>query len=186
MADTSIQKTVAKLSVLAVAMFAFAIYVLPPIYDVFCEVTGLNGKGQTEALASEPDSVQVDESRRIRVTFIATNNEQMPWEFEPNDAVINVHPGEVANTSFFVKNTTDKHMVSRAVPSFVPSTSGTFFKKIECFCFNNQPLEPGETANMAIQFYIDPELPKNIKDITASYTIFDITETVEKQEISQR
>ncbi|MGI1679417.1 MAG: cytochrome c oxidase assembly protein [Cellvibrionaceae bacterium] len=184
MAISNIGKTVTKLSVLAISMFVFAIYILPPIYDVFCEITGLNGKGQTTA--AEVQVVEVDESREIRVTFIATNNEQMPWEFKPNDAVMIVKPGEKVNTSFFAKNTTEKMMVSRAIPSFVPSTSAPYFHKIECFCFDNQPLEAGESANMNLQFYVDPELPKSIKNITASYTIFDITDVVEENEMSQR
>lgn len=184
MADPNIGKTAFKLSMLSVAMFVFAIYVLPPIYDVFCEVTGLNGKGQTTA--KEIKTVEVDESREIRVTFMATNNEQMPWEFKPNDAVMVVKPGEVANTSFFAKNTTDKMMVSRAIPSFVPSTSAQYFHKMECFCFDNQPLEPGESADMGLQFYVDPELPKSITNITASYTIFDITDVAEAEEVTQR
>jgi len=174
-ADKNVSKTVAKLSLLAVAMFVFAIYILPPIYDVFCEITGLNGKGST--LAAVPTDIEVDETRTVRVTFIATNNEEMPWEFTPNDAVMVVKPGEIVNTSFFAKNTTQKDMVSRAVPSFVPSTAGIYFKKIECFCFNNQPLAAGESANLALQYYVDPDLPKKIKNITLSYTIFDITET---------
>jgi len=188
MADAkNVNKLVIKLSVLAVAMFVFAIYILPPIYDVFCEITGLNGKGQTEAsqTASSEERV-IDESRTVRVTFIATNNEQMPWEFRPNDAVIEVHPGQVVNTSYFAKNTTEHDMVSRAIPSFVPSSSAQYFHKVQCFCFDNQPLTAGESADMFLQFYIDPDLPKNIKDITASYTIFDITEPVKEQTVSQR
>ncbi|GAB1265407.1 cytochrome c oxidase assembly protein [Aurantivibrio infirmus] len=179
MADTktekSVTKTAAKLSLLAVSMFVFAIYVLPPVYDVFCEITGLNGKGST--LAAAPKEVDVDEARTVRVTFIATNNEQMPWEFKPNDAVMVVKPGEIANTSYFAKNTTERNMVSRAVPSFVPNTVGSYFKKMECFCFNNQPLAAGESADLSLQFYVDPDLPEKITNITLSYTIFDITET---------
>jgi len=185
MADSNIGKTVAKLSVLSVAMFVFAIYVLPPIYDAFCELTGLNGKGQTEASVEQAPRV-IDESRTIRVTFIATNNESMPWEFRPNDAVMHVHPGEIVDTSFFAKNTTDQMMVSRAIPSFVPSSSAEHFHKVQCFCFDSQPLEAGEEADMFLQFWVDPKLPKSITNITASYTIFDITAAVQKTEVSQR
>ncbi|GAB1255537.1 cytochrome c oxidase assembly protein [Aurantivibrio plasticivorans] len=186
MANSNIQKTVIKLSVLSIVMFAFAIYVLPPIYDVFCEVTGLNGKGQTEAVTDKESPRVIDESRTIRVTFIATNNENMPWDFKPNDAVMYVHPGEVVDTSFYAKNTTDRPMVSRAIPSFVPSTSAAHFNKVQCFCFDNQPLEAGEEANMFLQFWVDPDLPKSIKDITASYTIFDITDASQDEQVSQR
>lgn len=184
MAEAGVGKTAAKLVVLAVAMFAFAIYVLPPLYVVFCDILGIDGQGSLVAV--EESETVVDESRTVRVTFMATNNEDMPWEFRPNDAVIEVHPGEVANTSFFAKNTTGENMVSRAIPSFVPSSSAEHFKKVQCFCFDNQPLASGESADMALQFYVDPKLPKHITNITASYTIFDITEAANKKQLSQR
>lgn len=180
MAEAKVGKTVAKLAALAVVMFAFALYVMPPLYNVFCDVLGIDGQG--ELTAADASGVQVDESRTIRVTFMATNNEEMPWEFRPNDAVMEVHPGELATTSYFARNTTGKAMVSRAVPNFVPSSSAEYFHKVQCFCFDNQPLEAGESANMAIQFYVDPDLPKHITNITASYTIFDITDAVQQQQ----
>lgn len=187
MAQAGVGKTAAKLVVLAVAMFGFAIYVLPPLYVVFCDVLGIDGQGSLVAV-EESESVErvVDESRTVRVTFMATNNEEMPWEFRPNDAVIEVHPGQVVNTSFFAKNTTEEHMVSRSVPNFVPTSSAQHFKKIECFCFQSQPLASGESVDMGMQFYVDPKLPKHITNITASYTIFDITEAANKKQVSQR
>jgi cytochrome c oxidase assembly protein subunit 11 len=182
MTDAKVVRTAAKLVVLAVAMFAFALYVMPPLYNVFCDILGIDGQGSL--VAAESTDVTVDESRTVRVTFMATNNEKMPWEFRPNDAVIEVHPGEVVNTSYFARNTTAEPMVSRTIPSFVPSSSAEHFKKIECFCFENQPLAPGESANMGLQFYLDPELPRHITNITASYTIFDITEVVSTEVVS--
>lgn len=177
-------KLVAKLLLLALTMFAAAFYVLPPLYDVFCDVLGIDPRGTMTA--SNAGDVVVDESRVIRVTFMATKNQEMPWDFKPNDAVIEVHPGQVASTSYFAKNTTDAYMVSRAVPSFVPISSAEHFKKVECFCFENQPLAPGETVDMPLQFYVDPKLPKHITNITASYTIFDITAAAAPQQVSQR
>lgn len=177
-------KLVAKLVVLALAMFAAAFYVLPPLYDVFCDVLGIDPRGSLSAV--DGGGVEVDESRMIRVTFMAANNQEMPWDFKPSDAIIEVHPGQVVKTSYFAKNTTDQYMVSRAVPSFVPISAAEYFKKVECFCFENQPLGPGETADMPIQFYIDPALPKHIRNITASYTIFDITAAAGTQQVSQR
>lgn len=184
MAEAKIGKTAAKLVVLAVAMFAFAIYVMPPLYVAFCDLLGIDGQGSLVAV--EEKETAIDESRTVRVTFMATNNEEMPWQFRPNDAIIELHPGEVVNTSFYAKNTTDEHMVSRAIPSFVPSSSAAHFKKVECFCFESQPLAPGESADMGLQFYLDPALPKHITNITASYTIFDITEAVNKKQVSRR
>jgi cytochrome c oxidase assembly protein subunit 11 len=180
----SIGKTAAKLVALAVVMFAFAVYVMPPLYYVFCDILGIDPKGSMLAVEQTAD-MEVDTSRTIRITFMATNNEEMPWEFRPNDAVIEVHPGQVAYTSYFARNTTEEHMVSRTIPSFVPSSSAEHFKKVQCFCFESQPLAPGESANMGLQFYVDPNLPKNITNITASYTIFDITE-LEARKLTQR
>ncbi|MGQ9424842.1 cytochrome c oxidase assembly protein [Gilvimarinus sp. F26214L] len=185
MAEAGVRKMAAKLVVLAIAMFAFAIYVLPPIYDVFCDVLGIDGQG--DMIAADNSGVQVDESRTVRVTFMATNNEEMPWEFRPNTAVVELHPGEVATVSYHAKNTTSDYMVSRAVPNFIPTSAATHFKKVECFCFENQPLAPGESADMALQFYLDPALPKHITNVTASYTIFDITEAANGEpQVSQR
>lgn len=183
--NSSIGKTAAKLVVLAVAMFAFAVYVMPPLYYVFCDILGIDPRGSLVAV-EEQSEMEVDTSRTIRITFMATNNEEMPWEFRPNDAVVEVHPGEVAYTSYFAKNTTDEYMVSRTVPSFVPSSSAEHFKKVQCFCFDNQPLAPGESADMGLQFYVDPKLPKGITNITASYTIFDITEVANEPKMTQR
>ena len=177
-------RTVTKLSLLAVAMFIFALYGLPPIYEAFCEWTGLNGKGGLVKAEQIPTQIVAD--REVRVSFIGVNNEQMPWEFKPNNPVIVVKPGEITNVSFFAKNTTNHDMVSRAIPSFVPSTAADYFKKIECFCFDNQTLAAGESANMGIQFYVDPELPKSIHNITLSYTIFDITNAMTNAQVSQR
>ena len=179
-----IGKTVIKLGALAVSMFLFVFYGLVPLYDAFCDWTGLNGKGGL--VAAENVATEIDNNREVRITFIATNNEQMPWEFKPNDPIMVVKPGEKTFTTFHAKNTTAHDMVSRAIPSFVPSTAADYFKKIECFCFENQTLSAGESAEMGIQFYVDPELPKNITNITLSYTIFDITEATAKAELSQR
>lgn len=176
---------VLKLSVLAVSMFLFVFYGLVPLYEVFCDITGLNGKGGLVAAENVP--TQVVEDREVRVTFIASNNEEMPWLFKPNDPVMVVKPGQVVNTTFHAKNTTNRDMVSRAIPSFVPSTSAEYFNKTECFCFDNQPLKAGESADMGIQFYVDEDLPRNISNITLSYTIFDITEmSAESDKVTQR
>ncbi len=180
----AIGKTVVKLSALAVGMFLFVFYGLVPLYDAFCELTGINSKDGL--IATENLPTHVVEDRDIRITFVASNNEEMPWEFKPNDPVMVVKPGEIATTTFYAKNPTDHEMVSRAIPSFIPSTAVDYFKKIECFCFENQILGAGDFANMGIQFYVDPELPKNITNITLSYTIFDITESATKAELSQR
>ncbi len=170
--QTSIRKTIAKLSVLAVAMFVFAVWVMPPIYTLFCEITGLNGKtrGQYEAVEAK-----VDTSRKVTVQFVAINNDDMPWHFKPSTFSMAVHPGEAVVTHFLARNATENTMVGQAVPSMVPSNATTYFHKTECFCFNKQVLAAGEEAELGLQFIVDQEIPKGIKTITLSYSLFDVT-----------
>src|SRR5690606_848363 len=169
-----------KLSALAVGMFAFAIWVLPPIYDVFCEITGLNGKtgGRYEAVSSE-----VDTSRTITVQFLANNNDGMTWEFSPEVQRIQVHPGEQARINYLVHNRTNIDMVGQAIPSLTPFKAADYFHKTECFCFEQQLLKAGESAELPMFFIVDPDLPAHIRTITLSYTLFDVTERYAAQQL---
>jgi cytochrome c oxidase assembly protein subunit 11 len=168
-----------KLLGLVVVMFAFAMWVMPPLYNALCEVLGINGK--TGRQYTVVDS-QIDTSRTVKVQFVAHNNEAMPWEFSPNTSQGEVHPGESAQVTYFAKNTQDRYMVSQAIPSLVPSRAAEYFHKTECFCFNQQPLAAGANADLALQFIVDRDLPKDIHVITLSYTIFDVTEMAAKQD----
>lgn len=167
-------KTVAKLSLLAVAMFAFAMWVMPPLYTLFCEVTGLNGKTGDQYTAEAVPTV--DKNRKVKVQFLATNNSGMTWEFRPAQYQVEVHPGEAVNIHYFAHNTTGQDMVGQAVPSLAPSNAAAYFHKTECFCFNRQPLGAGETAELGLQFIVDRDLPAQVNTITLSYTLFDVTE----------
>lgn len=175
MHSSSVASTSAKLVLLAMAMFAFAMWVMPPLYDLFCEVTGLNGKTKGPYQAVE---VKVDTSRQVTVQFIATNNEGMPWQFAPEVKTIQVHPGEATTVKFLAKNPTVTDMVSQATPSVVPFKASDYFHKTECFCFQQQPLKAGESAELPLVFIVDQDLPKQIKTITLSYTLFDVTDRV--------
>lgn len=170
-------KLVGKLLLTVVGMFAFAIWVMPPIYDVFCEITGLNGKTGDKY---QSVSAEVDTSRTITVQFLAANNETMPWVFKPMLKSIKVHPGEEVEVKFFAENNTQRDMVGQAVPSLVPFLAAEYFHKTECFCFNNQPLKAGESAELPLRFIVDLDVAKAVNTITLSYTLFDITQaTVE-------
>lgn len=171
-----------RLLLTVVAMFIFAVFVMPPIYDVFCEITGLNGKtgDQYQAISAE-----VDTSRKVKVQFLATNNESMPWKFEPMQSEIYVYPGEEVEVRYFAKNPTKSDMVAQAVPSVIPFKAAEYFHKTECFCFNNQPLDAGESTEMALRFIVDIDVAKSVNTITLSYTIFDITEASELQSVAQ-
>ncbi|MCS5557911.1 MAG: cytochrome c oxidase assembly protein, partial [Oceanospirillaceae bacterium] len=126
------RKLLIKLLFGAAAMFAFAIFVLPPIYTLFCEITGLGGKTSGEYTAVD---VRVDTSREVTVRFVASNNESMPWEFRPTLEKVVVHPGERTEVTYFARNTTSEDMVSQAIPSLVPNNVADYFHKTECFCF---------------------------------------------------
>ena len=166
-------KLTAQLSVVVAGMFAFCIWVLPPMYDMFCEITGLNGKTANEAYQAV--DVEVDTSRWVTVEFIGVNNDDMPWGFKPKDFSVKVHPGEAVSTVFLAKNPTANIMVGQAVPSLSPLNAAAFFHKTECFCFNQQTLGPGEEAELGLQFIVDVDTPKKVNRITLSYTLFDVT-----------
>jgi len=161
------------LVVLVILMFGFG-FALVPLYDVFCEITGLNGKtaGQYEGELASGENIQ---SRQITMQFIVNKNDNLPWEFKPNDIQMKVATGERKDTTYRVRNTYNTAAVAQAVPSVSPSAAAEYLHKIECFCFEQQPLEAGQAVDMPLTFVVDPELPEGIDKITLSYTLFDIT-----------
>lgn len=165
------RNTVKRLVVVTVAMFGFG-FALVPLYDVFCDITGLNGKtgriGQEQALTTS-----VDKQRVVTVEFITSVNEELPWEFRPVVRKMKVHPGEIGEAVFLVRNRSDADIVGQAVPSVVPGKAARYFNKTECFCFTRQPLKAGESKEMPMRFVVDPQLPKGITTLTLSYTFFD-------------
>jgi len=164
---------VKRLSIVVIGMFFFG-FALVPIYDVFCDVTGLNGKTNQQAYISADDIIDTD--RSVTVQFVATNNESMPWEFRPDVFKLKVHPGEEVQTTFFARNPRSYDMVAQAIPSVSPGKAAAYFHKTECFCFNQQPLAAGESTDMPLSFIVDRDLPSGVHTITLSYTLFDITE----------
>jgi cytochrome c oxidase assembly protein subunit 11 len=165
--------TVAKLGAVAVAMFAFVFVVMVPLYNVLCDALGINGKTSSEAYTAV--ITQVDESRSIKVQFVATNNDGMPWAFSPDVTEMVVHPGAANDTVFFAANPTAQSMIAQAIPSVSPSRAAEYFHKTECFCFEQQPLDGNSEAEMPLQFIVDQDLPADIRTITLSYTLFDVT-----------
>ncbi len=161
---------IVKLLVVGVCMFAFS-FALVPLYNVFCELTGLNGKTENSAAVA---SVVIDRERQVTVEFLATVDPSIPWKFQPEIAQMVVYPGEVKRINFTAQNLTAEPMSGRAVPSVAPGLAAEQFKKMECFCFVEQPLNGGETKLMPLQFYIDPALPKDIKTVTLSYTLYKV------------
>ncbi|WP_448556522.1 cytochrome c oxidase assembly protein [Thalassotalea montiporae] len=168
----NIQKTAKKLVLVVFAMFGFG-FAMVPLYDVFCEITGLNGK--TADTAAQVNDKGVDESRLVTVQFISHLAKGIPWQFEPMVREIQVHPGEMKLVKFYAKNESQSPIIGQAVPSVSPGQAALYFQKIECFCFNHQPLQASEDVEMALQFYVDPELPDDISTLTLSYTLYDVT-----------
>lgn len=166
-------KTVLKLSLIVVGMFGFG-FALVPLYDLLCDITGLGGRtGGTYAY--DEANAQPDKSRLIRVNFSTNTNAGMPWKFWSEKGGVRVHPGEVRQMNFFVENTTDRRMIGQAVPSLVPPRAAAYFHKTECFCFEQQTLEPGERLEMPMRFIVGKELPKNVQSVSLSYELFDVT-----------
>jgi cytochrome c oxidase assembly protein subunit 11 len=165
------KRLIIKLVVLVIGMFGFG-FALVPLYSVVCKVTGLNGKTQNIDDAAA-QAMAVDTSRWVTVEFTTTVNEGMPWEFRPQINKMRVHPGEVATATFYARNLTDAPMVGQAVPSLSPRVAAQYFKKIECFCFTRQTLNPKEAKEMPLRYVVEPDLPREVKTITLAYTFFD-------------
>ena len=175
MDDSLKQKNARLVQILAfvvIGMFGFG-FALVPLYDVLCELTGINGK--TESVAAEEVSFQIDLTREINVELLTSLNETTPLEFSAEAKQLKIHPGQYQTVNFYAKNKTDKTVVAQAIPSFSPGTVANYFNKIECFCFKRQTFQPGESKTMPMRFVIKPDLPKDFKTITLSYTFFDNT-----------
>jgi cytochrome c oxidase assembly protein subunit 11 len=171
------RRTVLKLGMLVFGMSCFA-WLLVPLYSLLCEITGLNGK-TGGAYTYERAKEKVDVSRTVRVNFITNTNGNMPWEFWSELGGVQVHPGQLQTVNFYVKNTTDRAMVGQAVPSLVPILATDYFHKTECFCFERQVLQPGETMEMPMRFIVDADLPEHVKSLNLSYALFDVSDFAE-------
>lgn len=169
------RKMVGKLLVVTAGMFAFG-YALGPLYKHICEVTGINilalGEQQVPGGSTARPNTQVDESRTITVEFDA--NAHGPWIFKPAVATVKVHPGQLATVMYEFQNVQNRRMAAQAIPSYAPRNAAPYFNKLECFCFNQYTLDPGEKKQWPVAFVIDPKLPKDVTTITLSYTFFEV------------
>jgi len=174
-------RMVGKLAVVVAGMFAFG-YALVPMYKAICEATGINilalverevpGGGPTGRNVKLPANTQVDTSRTITVEFDA--NSRGPWQFKPAQNSLQVHPGELTTVMYEFQNVQDRRMSAQAIPSYAPRQAAPYFNKVECFCFNQYTLEPGEKKQWPVAFVIDPKLSKDVNTITLSYTFFEV------------
>ena len=169
------RRMVAKLSVIAVMMFGFG-YALVPLYETICDVLGINVLSRSEqqlvGQSTAKANTQIDRSRTITVEFDA--NARGPWDFKPALRSLQVHPGELATVMYEFGNRQNHVMAAQAIPSYAPKQATAYFNKLECFCFNEYTLQPGERRQWPVAFVIDPKLPRDVKTITLSYTFFEV------------
>jgi len=163
------QRMFTRLSVFALLMFGFG-FAMVPFYQKLCQVTGLTDLLQPNAAVA---NTQIDTSRWVTLEFDA-NTHGMPWQFAPVQRSVRVHPGEITQVEFSIKNNGTSAMVGQAIPSYGPKHAAAFVKKLECFCFKQQALAAGESRQMPVQFVIDPALPGDINTFTLSYTFFEV------------
>jgi cytochrome c oxidase assembly protein subunit 11 len=157
-----------KLALIAVGMFGFG-FALWPLYNVFCDITGLGGRG-VKIAESAPGTMQSD--RQVRLRFDATVNSNLPWEFEPIDRSVTVTLGEMSEAHYRATNPTGEPLAGHAIFNVTPPEASLYFVKTECFCFTQQVLQAGESRDMPVYYFIQPDLPEHIKELTLSYTFF--------------
>ena len=167
------RRMVTKLVIVVVMMFAFG-YAMVPIYRTICEALGVNiiARGEQQGVSDATSNTQVDLSRTVTVEFDA--NARGPWDFKPATTHVDVHPGEVVTVMYEFRNRQDRTMAAQAFPSYAPATAAPHFRKLECFCFTQHVLKPGESKRWPVVFVIDRKLPKDVRTITLSYTFFEV------------
>lgn len=170
------RRMLAKLLVVTAVMFGFG-YALVPIYKAICTALGINVLSISERDASgnswsSSRNTQIDASRTITVEFDA--NARGPWEFKPAKRFVDVHPGEMATVVYEFRNVQNRTMAAQAIPSYAPMQAMPHFNKLECFCFTEHLLKPGESRQWPVTFVIDPKLSKDVRTITLSYTFFEV------------
>ena len=176
-----------KLTLVVFIMAGFA-YAMVPLYKSICEALSINVLARTDVGAAPGDknapiNSQVDLTRNVTVEFDA--NARGPWEFHPEQNAVSVHPGQMTTVMYEFKNTQARTMTAQAIPSYAPGVAQSHFTKVECFCFNQQTLKPGESKRWPVIFYVDDKLPKDVKTITLSYTFFEVGGTTPPAPVGQ-
>lgn len=164
------RRLVRRLALMAVCMFGFG-FALVPLYTVFCQITGLQGRGVTVDPA-RPGVTVTDSNRAVRVRFLATTQSSLPWRFQPGEKSKTVRLGELSQTRFFALNAAEESITGHATFNVVPPEASLYFVKTECFCFTQQRLAGQESREMPVYFYIQPDLPGHIREVTLAYTFY--------------
>jgi cytochrome c oxidase assembly protein subunit 11 len=160
----------AKLGAIAAAMFVFG-FALVPLYDAFCALTGYGGKTAT---TSQDVSEAVDPTRTLRLELLASVARSAPWEFRPTVSHLEVHTGQIYETTFYARNLSGAALVAQAVPSVAPGRAAAHLRKVECFCFTTQAFEPHEERDLKLVFMVDRELPADVTTLSLAYTMFAV------------
>jgi cytochrome c oxidase assembly protein subunit 11 len=161
---------IAQLMLGAVAMFGFG-FALVPLYDIFCEVTGITSSSNTEAQVM-PETLEPDLDRTVTIEFTSSGIYGGNWEFATDQTRMEVHPGELYTAHYTATNLAEQPRIGRATPDVSPTSANRYFKKIECFCFSDQQFAAQETKRMPVLFYVDPALPSNISTVTLAYSFY--------------
>ena len=169
---TENRRTFSKLLVIAVAMFGFG-FALVPFYKKICEVTGINDLQKADVV----ENTQVDTTRTLILELDANTRNELPWKFRAMESSVRVHPGQLVQVMFEVRNDSDSAVTGQAIPSYGPQLAGQYFRKLDCFCFSTQELKAREVRKMPVVFVIHPDLPKDVNTVTLSYTFFRVEGT---------
>lgn len=164
-----------KLLVIACVMFGFG-FALVPFYKKICEVTGVNNVLRADEVAN----TQVDAARWLTVEFDTNVRDNLPWTFRPLEKSVRFHPGQLMQVDFEIRNNSNRAITGQAIPSYGPQVAAGYFKKLECFCFSQQTLQPGEVRRMPVVFVIEDGLPKDVNTVTLSYSFFEVEGTSKK------
>ncbi|HXF68115.1 MAG TPA: cytochrome c oxidase assembly protein [Burkholderiales bacterium] len=170
------RRMLAKLLAVAAMMFGFG-FALVPFYRAICEALGLNS-------VVRPDTVvntQVDATRSLTVELDANLRSNLPWSFVALERSVRVHPGALAQVTFEIRNLSDRPVTGQAIPSYGPQAAARYFKKLDCFCFTQQTLAPGEVRRMPVVFVIERDLPPELNTVTLSYTFFEVEGKTRKE-----
>jgi cytochrome c oxidase assembly protein subunit 11 len=169
------KRTAIWLSLAVALMFGFG-FALVPLYDVFCYLTGINGKTQRTADESTVSLVETD--RSVVIEFVTNIGSDLPWRFRAEQVRLTVYPGAMNDAVFTIHNESTSAVAAQAIPSVAPGLAARYLVKTECFCFARQTLQPGETRRLPVRFYVDPKLPRNVPVVTLSYTFFSLPEQI--------
>ncbi len=175
MQTVSHAKLVTRLLAIVFGMFAFG-FALVPLYDVFCDLTGINGRS-VQRVDTQIQTL-VDESRQVKIEFVTLDKTGMQTDFKPKVAYVEVHPGEMKEVAFTVNNLKGSAQLVQAIPSVSPGQASLYLNKTECFCFNQQSIAAQATTEFKLKFFIDKDLPEEIKVLTLAYTLYPLEQPV--------